>query len=123
MYFSTASGGALRMPITSTSTAYFITDRPARAALLGLVVMDTPSHGPLASTFGRQLLDMGAMPAADSPIYARSMMDLLAKSDNKRAAQLSGTGASALTDWFSVMAIEDYRGVAFGNPTSAGATT
>jgi len=41
---------------------------------------------------------------------------LLAKSDNKRASQLSGVGQSALTDWFSVMAIEDYRGVAFGNP-------
>jgi len=43
------------------------------------------------------------------------MMDLLAKSDNHRASQLSGTGQSALTDWFSVMAIEDYRGVAFGD--------
>ena len=116
MYFSTAAGGALRMPITSQSTAYFITDRPARAELLGLVVMDTPAHGPLASTFGRQLLDMGAMPASDSPIYARTMLDLLAKADNTRASQLSGTGQSALTDWFSVMAIEDYRGVAFGNP-------
>lgn len=116
MYFSTAAGGALRLPMTSGSTAYFITDRPARAELLGLVVMNTPTHGPLASTFGRQLLDLGAMPASDSPIYARAMMDLLAKSDNKRAATLSGLGQSALTDWYSVMAIEDYRGVAFGNP-------
>jgi len=115
MYFSTAAGGALRFPMTSQSTAYFITDRPARAELLGLVVMNTPSHGPLASTFGRQLLDMGAMPATDSPIYARTIVDLLAKSDNTRASQLSGVGQSALTDWFSVMAIEDYRGVAFGN--------
>ena len=115
MYFSTAGGGALRMPIAHDSTAYFITDRPARAALLGLVVMATPTHGPLASTFGRQLLDMGAMPATDDPTYGRTMMELLTKSDNHSAESLSGTGKSALTDWFAVMAIEDYRGVAFGN--------
>lgn len=117
MYFSTAAGGALRFPIASDSTAYFITDRPARAELLGLVVMDTPTHGPLASTFGRQLLDLGAMPASDDPTYARTMLELLAKTDNSRAEQLSPTGRSALTDWFSVMTIEDYRGVAFGYPT------
>jgi hypothetical protein len=116
MYFSTAGGGGLRMRITSDSTAYFITDRPARGALIGLAVMDTPTHGPLASTFGRQLLDLGAMPAADSAIYARSMVELLAKSSNHEAHSLSPTGRSALTDWFSVMSIEDYRGVAFGNP-------
>jgi hypothetical protein len=116
MYFSTAAGGALRFPMASDSTAYFITDRPARAELLGLVVMNTPTHGPLASTFGRQLLDMGAMPAADSPIYARALMNLLAKSDNKLVQTLSATGRSAMTDWFSVMSIEDYRGVAFGDP-------
>lgn len=115
MYFSTAGGGALRMPIAHDSLAYFITDRPARAELLGLVVMATPTHGPLASTFGRQLLDMGAMPASDDPVYARTMMELLTKSDNHSAESLSGTGKSALTDWFAVMAIEDYRGVAFGN--------
>ena len=39
---------------------------------------------PARSTFGRQLLDMGAMPAADSRRYARTMMELLVKSDNKR---------------------------------------
>ncbi len=116
MYFSTAGGGALRIPMTSDSTAYFITDRPARAELLGLVVMATPTHGPLASTFGRQLLDMGAMQASDSTVYARAMMELLAESSNMSASNLSGTGRSALTDWFSVMAIEDYRGVAFGEP-------
>jgi hypothetical protein len=115
MYFTTAAGRALRMPITSTSTAYFITDKPKREELLGLVVMKTPTHGPLASTFGRQLLDLGAMPATDDKVYVRSLMELLVKSDNKSAASLSGTGQSALTDWFSVMAIEDYRGVAFGN--------
>jgi hypothetical protein len=116
MYFSTAGGGALRMPIAHDSMAYFITDRPARAELLGLVVMATPTHGPLASTFGRQLLDMGAMPATDDATYGRTMMELLTKSDNHSAESLSGTGKSALTDWFAVMAIEDYRGVAFGNP-------
>jgi hypothetical protein len=117
MYFSTAGGGALRMPIAHDSLAYFITDRPARAELLGLVVMATPTHGPLASTFGRQLLDFGAMPATDDATYSRAMMELLIKTDNHSAESLSGTGKSALTDWFAVMAIEDYRGVAFGNPT------
>jgi hypothetical protein len=115
MYFSTAMGRALRMPLTPTSSAYFITDRPTRAEKIGLVVMDTPTHGPLASTFGRQLLDMGAMPATDSPLYVRAMMGLLAKSDSAGAAKLSGVGQSALTDWYAVMAIEDYRGVAFGS--------
>ncbi|MBI3181917.1 MAG: hypothetical protein HYZ28_07210 [Myxococcales bacterium] len=88
MYFPTSAGRSLRLPITSDSTAYFITDRPVRAERIGLVVMDTPSHGPLASTFGRQLLDLGEMPASDSPACARAMMDLLAKSDVSRAGQL-----------------------------------
>jgi hypothetical protein len=116
MYFTTAAGRGLRMPIAPDSTAYFITDRPSRGALIGLSVMATPLHGPLASTFGRQLLDMGAMPTTDDSIYARTMMELLAKSDNHRAASLSPTGRSALTDWYAVMAMEDYRGVAFGDP-------
>jgi hypothetical protein len=116
MYFSTAAGRALRIPIASDSTAYFITDRPTRAERIGVVAMATPLHGPLASTFGRQLLDMGAMPSSDDAVYARTMMELLAKSDNHRAASLSPTGRSALTDWYAVMAIEDYRGVAFGMP-------
>jgi len=116
MYFTTAAGRGLRMPITPDSTAYFITDRPTRAQLIGVVAMATPLHGPLASTFGRQLLDLGAAPAADSAAYARAMMALLVKSDATPAQALSGTGRSALTDWFAVMAIEDYRGVAFGNP-------
>src|SRR5207344_3110199 len=96
--FSTAAGGALRIPMTSGSTAYFITDRPARAELLGLVVMQTPTHNPLASTFGRQLLDMGAMPHGDSTIYARTMMELLVRSDNRHASQLSGVGQSARSE-------------------------
>ena len=53
------------------------------------------------------------MPSADTAIYARAMMELLAKSSNASASQLSGVGRSAITDWYAVMAIEDYRGVAF----------
>jgi hypothetical protein len=117
MYFSTAAGRALRIPIGTDSTIYFITDRPSRSSRIGLVVMKTPTHGPLASTFGRQLLDLGAMAATDDPIYARTMMEMMLRSSADRATQLSGVARSALTDWFSVMAIEDYRGVAFGNPS------
>jgi hypothetical protein len=117
MYFAAGAGRSLRIPITDDSTAYFITDRPTRALTIGLVVMDTPTHGPLASTFGRQLLDLGAMPASDDDTYTRTMMELLVKSDRSGAMQLSSTGRSALTDWFAVMAIEDYRGMAFGYPT------
>ena len=115
LYFTTGAGRSLHIPITDKAFAYFITDRPARAEKLGLVVMDTPSHGPLASTFGRQLLDLGAMPANDNQTYAKSMLELLVKSDPRSAASLSGVGQSALVDWFAVMAIEDYRGVAFGD--------
>jgi hypothetical protein len=114
MYFSAAAGSSLRMPITSDSIAYFITDKPSRAEKIGVVAMDTPTHGPLASTFGRQLLDLGAMPTADTTVYTRAMMELLATSAVTSASQLSGVGQSALTDWYAVMAIEDYRGVAFG---------
>ena len=117
MYFSTAAGRSVRIPITDDSMAYFITDKPSRAERIGVVAMQTPLHGPLASTFGRQLLDMGAMTPADDTVYARTMMEMLAKTDVRRATQLSPAGRSALTDWFAVMAIEDYRGVAFGYPT------
>lgn len=117
MYFSTGAGRSIRIPIGGDSMIYFITDRPSRAERIGLVAMKTPTHGPLASTFGRQLLDLGAMPPSDDPIYTRTLMEMLAKSDAARAGQLSGVGRSALTDWFAVMAIEDYRGVAFGWPT------
>jgi hypothetical protein len=116
MYFSTGAGRSIRIPITDDSLAYFITDRPNRKTKIGLVMMDTPLHGPLASTFGRQLLDFGAMLETDDDIYARTMMEMLAKSDASRAVQLSPAGRSALTDWFAVMAIEDYRGMAFGIP-------
>lgn len=115
MYFPTAAGRGLRWEFADDSKAYFITDRPSRGARIGLVVMDTPTHAPLASTFGRQLLDLGEMPPSDSAVYARVMMDLLVKSDVSRFSQLSGTGRSALVDWYAVMAIEDYRGVAFSS--------
>lgn len=117
MYFATGAGRSVRIPITDDSMAYFITDRPSRAYTIGLVAMDTPLHGPLASTFGRQLLDLGAMPASDDDVYTRTLMEMLVRSDATRASQLSPTGRSALTDWFAVMAIEDYRGMAFGYPT------
>jgi hypothetical protein len=117
MYFSTAGGGALRIPITNDSTAYLITDRASRSEKIGLVAMDTPLHGPLASTFGRLLLDLGVMPATDDSNYARTMMELMVKSDARRASMLSPAGRSAITDWYAVMAIEDYRGVAFGRPS------
>jgi hypothetical protein len=114
LYFTTGAGRALTMPITDDAMAFFITDRPSRAEKLGLVVMDTPAHGPLASTFGRQLLDMSEMPAVDNHNYTQAMMDLLVKSDPTSAGALSDPGKSALVDWFAVMAIEDYRNVAFG---------
>lgn len=117
MYFPTAAGRSLRMPITSDAVAYFITDRPVRQEKIGLVVMDTPTHNPLASTFGRQLLDLGEIPDDDIHDYSVAMMDLMAKSSNARATALSGVAKSALVDWYAVMAIEDYRGVAFGWPT------
>jgi hypothetical protein len=116
MYFATAGGRSIRMPITPDSTGYFITDRPSRSTKIGLVVMATPTHAPLASTFGRQLLDLGAMTPADDAVYTRTMMEMLAKSDVHSATELSPVAKSALTDWFSVMAIEDYRGIAFGRP-------
>lgn len=116
LYFTTGAGRSVILPFTDDTFAYFITDRPARAEKLGLVVMDTPSHGPLASTFGRQLLDLGEMPAADTVTYTKAMIELLAKSDPSTTAQLSGVGKSALVDYYAVMAIEDYRGTDFGNP-------
>ena len=116
MYWSTGAGGSLRMPLAPDSIAYFITDKPSRAEKIGLVAMDTPDRGPLASTFGRQLLDLGAMEAADSPRYVQALMELLTKSDARTVPSLSKLGRTAITDWYAVMAIEDYRGTAFGWP-------
>ena len=119
LYFTTAAGRALRMTFDDDAMAYFITDRPVRAEKLGLVVMDTPTHGPLASTFGRQLLDLADMPASDHALYVDAMMALLTKTDEEPTRRLSGMGKSALVDWFAVMAIEDYRGEAFANDSLA----
>lgn len=116
LYFSVAAGRSLRMPVTNDARIYFITDRPDRAEKLGLVVTETPTHGLLATTFGRQLLELAGLPATDDGVLARSMMEMLTRSDATRATQLSPGGRSVLTDWYGVMAIEDYRGVAFGHP-------
>src|SRR5688572_26824600 len=102
MYFSTAAGRSLRIPIGTDSIAYFITDRPVREKKIGLVAMKTPTHGPLASTFGRQLLDLGMMNDADQSIYSRTMMEMMLKSDASRATQLTGVARSGLTDWYAV---------------------
>lgn len=115
LYFTTGAGRSIVLPFDDETFAYFITDRPSRAEKLGLVVMDTPAHGPLASTFGRQLLDMGEMAANDNVDYAMAIMQLLTKSDPSGVRNLDKFGKSALIDWFAVMAIEDYRGTAFGN--------
>ncbi|MCK6533723.1 MAG: hypothetical protein L6Q84_12205 [Polyangiaceae bacterium] len=115
MYFSTGAGGAVRMKLTDDTMAYFITDKVTREAKIGLVVMATPTHAPLASTFGRQLLDLGAGPKPDTLAFTRAMMDLMVKSDTKNVGKLSPAGRSSLVDWYSVMAIEDYRGIAFNN--------
>ncbi len=116
LYFTTGAGRSIILPFDDETFAYFITDRPSRAQKLGLVVMDTPAHGPLASTFGRQLLDLGEMAANDNVDYTKAMMQLLTKSDPSGVRNLDKWGKSALVDWFAVMAIEDYRGTAFGNP-------
>jgi hypothetical protein len=116
MYFTTAAGRGVRLAITPDATAYVITDRPSRNATIGLTVTVTPIHAALAAPFGTQLLDLGAMPATDDPIYTQALMQMMVKSDSTAAAQLSPTGRSAITDWYGIMAIEDYRGIAFANP-------
>ncbi len=115
LYVSTAAGRSVHIPIGNDALIYFVTDRPDRAEKLGVVVTKTALHAPFASSFGGQLLDLASMPD-DNALYARTMMDLLGRSSAARAAQLSPAGRSALTDWFGIMAIEDYRGVAFGHP-------
>ncbi|MGE0869183.1 MAG: hypothetical protein AB7P03_11490 [Kofleriaceae bacterium] len=116
LYLSAAAGRSLAFSLTDDTTVYFITDRPSRAERMGLVVMDAPGRDPLASTFGRQLLDLADMPPTDAPTYTRAMLELLLKSDPSTAASLSELARTALVDWFGVMMIEDYRGIAFGGP-------
>ena len=116
MYFSTGGGGAPAHADRRATRSRTSSPTARRARELHRRRRDGDADArPARSTFGRQLLDMGAMPAADNAAYGRAMMELLAKSDNHAASALSGTGRSALTDWFAVMAIEDYRGVAFGD--------
>ena len=116
MYFSTAAGGSVRIIVTDNrdSIIYYITDT-RRTQKLGLVVMDTPAHLPLASSFGRWLLDFGAMPKEDDSTFARGLLETLAMSSSRAANALSDMGKSAYTDYLGVMAIEDQRGVMFNN--------
>ena len=116
MYFSTASGGAVRLIVTSNrdSIVYYITDRRAHERT-GLVVNATPTHKPLASSFGKWQNDAGEMTLDDDEPYDRAVLELMVKSNTSSMNQVSGTGRGAFTDYFGIMAIEDQRGVMFGN--------
>lgn len=117
MYFSTAAGGSVRIPVTDdgTCTIYYITDRRA-SSKNGLVVMATPAHAPLASSFGRWLLDFSRMDKRDDVVFARCLLETLTESSTRSANRLqSGHGRSAYADYLGVMAIEDQRGVMFAN--------
>ncbi len=116
MYFSTAAGGSVRLIVTDNrdSIIYYITDA-RRNSKIGLVVMDTPAHKPLASSFGRWLLDLGLMPKDDDPHFGRALIETLAQSSSRLANNLSDVGKSAYSDYLGVMAIEDQRGVMFDN--------
>ncbi len=117
MYFSTAAGGSVRIQVTDSgdATIYYITDRRANEKN-GLVVMATPAHPPLASSFGRWLLDFSRMDHADDPTFARALLETVVESSTRSANRLrSGHGRSAYADYLGVMAIEDQRGVMFAN--------
>jgi hypothetical protein len=117
MYFSTAAGGAVRIEVTDNRDCviYYITDRRANSKN-GLVVMDTPAHPPLASSFGRWLLDFSHMDYADDLAFSRALLETMVISSSRSANQLtSPSGRSAYTDYLGVMAIEDQRGVMFAN--------
>jgi hypothetical protein len=117
MYFGTAAGGAVRIPVTDNgdSLIYYITDRRANSKN-GLVVMLTPTHPPLASSFGKWLLDFSQMDPKDDLAFGRCLLETMVKSSTKAANSLeSGHGRSAYTDYLGVMAIEDQRGVMFDN--------
>ena len=117
MYFSTAAGGAVRIIVTDNrdSIVYYITDRRANSRN-GLVVMLTPTHPPLASSFGKWLLDFSLMEKQDDATFTRCLLETMVKSSTASANKLvSGHGKSAFTDYLGVMAIEDQRGVMFGN--------
>lgn len=116
MYFSTASGGSVRLIITNNrdSIVYYITDRRAHERT-GLVVNATPTHKPLASSFGKWQNDAGEMVLTDDDPYDRAVLELMVKSNTSSMNQVSGTGRSAFTDYMGIMAIEDQRGVMFGD--------
>jgi hypothetical protein len=120
MYFSTAAGGAVRIPVTNNEDSYiwYITDRRANAKN-GLVVMLTPTHAPLASSFGKWLLDLSESPRQDDEHIARFVLEVMCKSDATSADKMvkgpTSNSRSGCTDYLGVMAIEDQRGVMFGN--------
>lgn len=116
MYFSTASGGSVRLIITENrdSIVYYITDKRAHERT-GLVVNATPTHRPLASSFGKWQNDAGEMVLADDDPYDRAVLELMVKSNTSSMNDVSKTGRSAFTDYMGIMAIEDQRGVMFGN--------
>jgi hypothetical protein len=116
MYYSTASGGSVRLIVTSNrdSLVYYITDRRANSRT-GLVINATPLHKPLASSFGKWQNDAGEMTQADDEPYMRGVLEMMTKSTTASMNNVSGTGRSAFTDYFGIMAIEDQRGVMFNN--------
>lgn len=116
MYFSTASGGSVRLIITSNrdSIVYYITDKRAHERT-GLVVNATPTHRPLASSFGKWQNDAGDMTLQDDDPYDRAVLEMMVKSNTGSMNDVSKTGRSAFTDYMGIMAIEDQRGVMFGN--------
>jgi hypothetical protein len=116
MYFSTGAGGAVRLHLTDNddSIVYYITDR-RRSAKLGLVVMQTPTRPPLASSFGKWLLDFATMPKTDDPHFDRVLLETMVISSSRAANQLSPVGRATYCDYLGVMAIEDQRGAMFNN--------
>lgn len=116
MYFSTASGGSVRLIVTKNrdSIVYYITDKRSHSRT-GLVVNATPTHKPLASSFGKWQNDAGDMTLADDEPYDRAVLELMVKSNTSSMNKVSGTGRGAFTDYFGIMAIEDQRGVMFDN--------
>ena len=112
MYFSTAAGGSVRIPVATGATIYYITDRRA-SSTNGLVVMETPDHPPLASSFGKWQQAFSAMPITDDTSFARGLLETMVRSDTSACEKLSGVGKSAFTDYLGVMMIEDQRGVMF----------
>jgi hypothetical protein len=118
LYFATAGGGAVRIHVTDNddSIIYYITDGRANNRI-GLCVMATPMHKPLASSFGKWQNDAGNMQLGDDDAYARAQLETLCKSSTASMNDVkSKQGRSAFTDYLGIMAIEDQRGVMFNQP-------